>query len=208
MVQRVECANPSLTGKIVEVSRAKGQVTYDLTVGLSKDAKAGYFRDELYLITNDPNTRAARVPIPVEGVVLLPVTVHPSPLSMGTTETGTPATAVVRPLLVRSLTPFQITKVESSNPKFRCDPPTTSATLHRLPVTFLGADAAGKITTKIKILTTASPEPLETEAFIYVEPPATAKKADASKPSEKADNSTTDPGLVPTKSATATRQEL
>ena len=30
-------------------------MTYDLTVNLAADAKAGYSRDELNLVTNDPN---------------------------------------------------------------------------------------------------------------------------------------------------------
>ena len=57
-IQRVESANPSLTGKVTEVSRAGGAVTYNLTINLAADAKPGYSRDELELITNDPNPRA------------------------------------------------------------------------------------------------------------------------------------------------------
>ena len=61
-IQRVECANPSITGKVIEVARGNGMVTYDLTVNLAADAKAGYSRDELNLVTNDPNPRAAAGP--------------------------------------------------------------------------------------------------------------------------------------------------
>ena len=46
-IQRVESANPSLTGKVTEVSRAGGAVTYNLTINLAADAKPGYSRDEL-----------------------------------------------------------------------------------------------------------------------------------------------------------------
>ena len=76
-IQRVESANPSITGKAIEIARANGLVTYDLTVNLAANAKAGYSRDELNLITNDPNPRAQRVPVPVEALVVAPVSVHP-----------------------------------------------------------------------------------------------------------------------------------
>lgn len=41
-IQRVESANPGITGKVLEVSRGNGLVTYDLTVSLAANARAGY----------------------------------------------------------------------------------------------------------------------------------------------------------------------
>ena len=55
---------------------------------LAADAKVGYSRDEFKLVTNDPNPRAQRVPVPVEAVVVAPVTVHPSPLIMDPVAAG------------------------------------------------------------------------------------------------------------------------
>jgi hypothetical protein len=165
-IQSVESANPSLSGKVTEVSRVGGSVTYDLTVSLARDAKPGYTRDELNLITNDPNPRAQRVPVPVEVLVLAPVTVHPSPLIMGTAGAGQLETPIMRPLVVRSLAPFTITKVESSDPHFRCDIPKESAMIQRLPVNFLGADTPGKVSTRLRIHTTATAEPVEADVSI------------------------------------------
>ena len=165
-IQSVESANPSLSGKVTEVSRVGGSVTYDLTVNLARDAKPGNTRDEMNLITNDPNPRAQRVPVPVEALVLAPVTVHPSPLIMGTIEAGKLETPVMRPLLVRGLSPFSITSVESSDSHFRCDVPKEAAAIQRLPVNFLGADAPGKLSTRLRIHTTASAEPVEAEVSI------------------------------------------
>ena len=108
-IQRVECTNPSITGKVLEVARGGGMVSYDLTVNLAADAKAGYSREEINLITNDPNPRAQKVPVPVEALVAAPVTVHPSPLIMDPVAAGKLQTPVMRPLLVRSTSPFQIT---------------------------------------------------------------------------------------------------
>ena len=121
-----------------------GAVTYDLTINLAADAKPGYSRDELDLITNDPNPRAARVPVPIETFVMAPVSVHPSPLIMGTAEAGKLTVRVMRPLVVRSQSPFRITSVESSDPHFECEVPTTVATIQRLPRQFPWRRDAGQ----------------------------------------------------------------
>jgi hypothetical protein len=169
-IDQVECANPSITGSVVQVSRTGGQVTYDLTVNLAADAKAGYLRDEINLVTNDPNPRAHRVPVPVDALVVAPVTVQPSPLIFDPVAPGTLAAPMTRPLVVVSSTPFKITAVESSDPRFRCKAPTgaasEAATVHRLAVEFLGGDVAGKVSSRIRIQTTVTTEPIDAEVSI------------------------------------------
>jgi hypothetical protein len=203
-IQRVESANPSLTGKVVEVSRSGGMVTYDLTIDLAADAKAGYSRDELNLITNDPNPRAQRVPVPVETFVLAPVTVHPSPLIMGTAEAGKLESPVMRPLVVRSTSPFQITSVESSDPRFRCEIPALTAAIQRLPVNFLGSETPGKVSTKLRIHTTASSDPVEADVSIDL----TSPNVSGASPDQNAvDPIFGRPGTA-SRPSTASRQEL
>ena len=160
-------------------------MTYDLTVFLAATAKAGYSRDELSLITNDPNPRAQRVPVPVEAFVAAPVSVHPSPLIMEPVAAGKLETPVTRPLVVISPLPFQITGVESSDPRFRCEfASAPAATLQRLPVVFLGGDSPGKVNARIRIQTTASAAPLEAEVSITLIPPADAEKTAEPQPAE------------------------
>ena len=204
-IQRVECANPSITGKVIEVSRGNGLVNYDLTVSLAAGAIAGYSRDELNLVTNDPNPRAQRVPVPVEALVVAPVTVHPSPLIMEPVAAGKLETPVMRPLVVISPLPFQVTRVESTDPRFHCDLPTAAAsTVHRLPVLFLGGEAPGKVNTRIRIQTTASAEPIEAEVSInLIQPAGAAEKTADRRPSEtksqqsKPENKAVDPVFGP-----------
>jgi hypothetical protein len=177
-IQRIECANPSISGKVTEVSRGNGVVSYDLMVKLAADAKAGYSRDELNLVTNDPNPRAQRVPVPVETLVVAPVTVHPSPLIMEPVAAGKLEKPLMRPLVVVSSSPFQITAVESSDPRFRCDVPTgPAAAIQRLPVNFLGGVTPGKATTRIRIQTSVGTEPVEAEVTINLTQPAGADKS-------------------------------
>ena len=80
-------------------------VNYQLTVRLASDAKVGYSRDELELVTNDPNPRRQRVPVPVEAVVVAPVTVHPLAVDHGPVAAGKLATPLMRPLVIVSETP-------------------------------------------------------------------------------------------------------
>ena len=192
-IQSVESANPSLSGKVTEVSRVGGSVTYDLTVNLARDAKPGYTRDELNLITNDPNPRAQRVPVPVEAIVLAPVTVHPSPLIMGTIEAGKLETPVMRPLVVRSMAPFSITSVESSDSHFRCEVPKEAATIQRLPVNFLGADTPGKVSTRLRIHTTASAEPVEADVCIDLTAPGGGSASQPKTAGGASDDKSVDP---------------
>jgi hypothetical protein len=175
-VQRVECVNPSVTAQPVEVSRGGGMVTYDLLVSLAQNAPAGYIRDQLVLVTNDNNPRAARVPIPVDGVVRPGITVHPSPLYMGAVEAGK---SVSRQLVIRGGTPFKITRVQSSDPRFHCEVPTTPAILHRLPVTFQASESPGKVVGRIQIETDTGGSPLDAEVNVQVVSPSVADQSDS-----------------------------
>ncbi len=208
-IQRVECANPSISGSVIQVGRGGGLVTYDLTVNLAADAKAGYWRDELNLVTNDPNPRAQRVPVPVETVVAAPVTVHPSPLIMDPVPAGKLVNPVMRPLVVVGPSPFQITSVESTDPRFRCVLPAgagPAATRHHLPVVFLGGDTPGKVSTRIRIQTTASAELLEAEVSINLTPPAAAEKtADRGPAESRLEDKTVDPVFGPPGTASKSR---
>jgi hypothetical protein len=73
-ILRVESANPSISGKVAEVSRKGGDVTYELTVDLAGDVKAGELHEELTLVTNDSDPRKERTMVPVEASVVAAVT--------------------------------------------------------------------------------------------------------------------------------------
>ncbi len=217
-IQRVESANPGITGKVLEVSRGNGLVTYDLTVSLAANARAGYSRNELNLITNDPNSRAQRVPVPVEALVVAPVSVHPSPLIMDPVAAGRLETPVMRPLVVVSASPFQITAVQSTNPRFRCELPAgvtaAPATVHRLPILFLGSDTPGKVGTRIRIQTTVSAQPVEAEVSINLTQPAGTNKTAERRPAEsnpgqsKPEHGLVDPVFGPPGTASKPRSSI
>ena len=152
-IARVECANPSIEAIAVETKRGAGRVGYDLMVRLNPDAPPGYIRDQLVLVTNDYEARAARVPVSVEGLVVAGLSVRPSPLLMSVAEVGRPVT---RNLVVQGRTPFRIVAVRSSDDRFQCKAPSDAKAVHVLPVTFLAGDenpSTGTIRAKLRIET-------------------------------------------------------
>lgn len=150
-IARVECANPAIEATATETKRGEGQVGYNLSVRLKPDAPAGYLNDQLVLVTNDYDARAARVPVAIEGLVVSSLSVRPSPLMLGVVEAGR---TVTRNIVVQGRTPFRIVGVNCDDPRFRCRTPDDEKTTHILSVTFQAdpATPAGeKIRTKLRI---------------------------------------------------------
>jgi hypothetical protein len=152
-ISRVECANPAIEATVAETNRAPGSVGYRLSVKLKPDAPPGYVRDQLILVTNDYDARAARVPVAVEGLVIAALSVRPSPLMMGVAEIGRPVT---RNLVVQGRAPFRVMGIYPSDKRFQCKVPGDAKLVHVVPVTFLADDAkspSGVVDAKIRITT-------------------------------------------------------
>jgi hypothetical protein len=152
-IERVECANPYVEAQVVPTGRTPTLIGYDLSVKLKENAPPGYIRDQLVLVTNDFDPKAARVPVPIEGLVVSALSVRPSPLLMGAVEVGQPVT---RNLVVQGRAVFRILAARSSDERFECKMPTEAKAVHILPVTFLARDpktAAGKLEATIRLET-------------------------------------------------------
>ena len=147
-IERVESSNPNLSARAVETGRGMGQVSYDVTVTLKADAPAGYVRDHVFLVTNDFNAQAARVPVAVDGAVAAALTVRPLPMMMA--EAGQ---AVTRNLVVEGQTPFRITGAACDDPRVKLTAPAEAKTVHVIPVTFTADDKPGKVKCTIHIQT-------------------------------------------------------
>ena len=152
-IERVESANPSIEARAVETGRTPQLISYDLAVTLKEDAPPGYIRDQLVLVTNDRDARAARVPVVVEGVVLAGLIARPSPLSFGVVEAGQ---SLTKTLVIQGKAPFRITGVQISDERFQCKLPEEAKAVHVLPVTFAAKDAkaaAGPVNAKLHVET-------------------------------------------------------
>lgn len=170
-LERVECSNPHLEVQLSEIQRTAGPVAniaYELLVKLKSGTPPGYIKDQLVLVTNDANARAARVPVSVEGVVRAALSVRPTALLMGVAEPGQPLT---RNIVVQGQTPFRILAVHCNDERFQCRLPAEAKTIHILPVTFLAkqADKTGIVKTKLRIETDLSGRAtVEVEAAVQI----------------------------------------
>ena len=101
----VRSANEDLEVELNPTRRANGRVGYELTVRLKEGAPAGFFNDQLYLITND---RRSNIPLAVSGKVTPSITVSPASLFLGVLPAGQ---TVTKQLIVRGKKPFRITNI-------------------------------------------------------------------------------------------------
>lgn len=147
-LEGVKVASPYIDAELVEKSRVAGQVAYELVVRLTKEAPAGYLKEELMLMTSD--VKAPEFPICVEGLVASEISVSPSPLVFGNVE---PGQKVEKKLVVRGKKPFKITDIVCADERFEFEIVDAEKPLHLVKVFFTAPQESGKVTTKIKILT-------------------------------------------------------
>jgi hypothetical protein len=151
-VLQVRSANPKITATAVPTGRQDGQVWYDLVVDVDKSIPAGYFRDHLTLITNDP--QGVQIPVLVEGKVQSSISVSPTSLFLGVVQ---PGQQVTKQVVVQAGKPFKIVALECDDSHFKFDTTgedaKTAKTVHVVPITFTAGKDGGKITKSIRIQT-------------------------------------------------------
>jgi len=144
----VRSANPHFEVVLSKPARSGSQTSYDLTARLKPSTPPGYLKGQLILVTNDP--RAAQIPMDVEGRVVAEVTVSPQLLALGAVPAGE---SVTKNVVIRANREFRITGVFCADGCLTCEPKTTAARVHILPVTFRAGDEAGKVERKLTITT-------------------------------------------------------
>ncbi len=164
----VKSANPHITAEVVEASRRRGQVRYDLLVRLDREAPVGYIKDHLMLVTND--SRSSRIPVLVEGRVEAAVTISPASLFMGVVE---PGKRVTKKLVVKGKKPFRILSIRCDDESFEFGPVDNQVAklVHLVPVTFVAGENAGKVNQTIRIETDLGNAMPEMAAFAVVSAP-------------------------------------
>ncbi len=173
-IERVECENPFIETQVTESGRAAGRVTYDLVVRLTADSPAGYLRDQLVLVTNDQNPRAARVPVTVEGVVVPALSVRPSPLMLGVLA---PGQSITRRLVVQGQTPFRIQSIQCDDPRFAFSVDDEAKPVHLVSVTFTAGSEPGQVNSTLRIVTDLGSSAHSEAAVQAIIAPAQADRA-------------------------------
>ncbi|HZW31601.1 MAG TPA: DUF1573 domain-containing protein [Isosphaeraceae bacterium] len=111
--QRMVSASRALNAQLVETGRKGGAVSYALTVSLKPDAPAGSLRDEIRLISNDPETPS--IPILVTARVRGDLTAAPSILALGQLNSSA---GVQGRFIIRGSRPFTIQSIEGDGDGF------------------------------------------------------------------------------------------
>jgi hypothetical protein len=149
-----------IKAEVLEQSRSPGgQVNYSVAVFLKPSAPVGFFKDEITLETNDPNSK--KIPISVSAMVQSNVVVSPSVIYFGTVKAGQ---TVQKTVMVRSAKPFKLSEIKPSLADLNAttppagDPPKA---LHAVTLTFKAPSQPGPYNASV-----------EFQAEIEGEPPA------------------------------------
>ncbi len=144
----VRGASDDLEVELTETGRQSGRVAYDLLVRMKDSAPAGYFNEQLVLVTNDGSN--PRIPLHVEGRVVPEISVAPEALRFGDVANG--ATVPMK-VLVRGKKPFKIVKVDSPSGAFEFKTDDQSSPRHVVEVVFAGTESPGAVKEPIHITT-------------------------------------------------------
>jgi hypothetical protein len=146
----VDRVNPAIEVRVKEAGRQPERVDYEVRVDLKKDAPAGFFREFIPLVTNDPNPALARVMLVAEGFVTPEVSVHPISLALGSVEAGQ---SVARNLVIQARRPLRVTAIQGPDSRFESTLPADSKSLHVVPIRFRADQPLGPVAGQITIQT-------------------------------------------------------
>jgi hypothetical protein len=106
-VVKMVSASKVLNATLAETQRTNGMVSYRLDISIKPGAPAGHVRDEIQLLTNDPESRG--FPVLVTAEVRGELSASPSVLSLGEATSSEP---VQGRFIVRAPKPFKVVKIE------------------------------------------------------------------------------------------------
>jgi hypothetical protein len=130
--------NRHLTARLAETARTADQVHYDVLVRLAADAPQGVIREQLVLLTNEPN--CPEIPIPVEVSIEPDLTLTPSIVQLGALIRGSQTTKTV---VIRGRQPFAVKRIECAlGPRSFKSPLLDDSTklVHVFSVTFIAPE--------------------------------------------------------------------
>ena len=131
-----------------EKQRYSGRVAYDLFVRLKESAPAGYFNEQLVLVTNDQQN--PRIPIHVSGRIVPQISVAPESVLLGDVAFGG---KVSKKVIVRGKQPFRIVAVESDDDSFQFNTDDRASLRHVLEIVFDAKKEVGAVKQTIHIAT-------------------------------------------------------
>jgi hypothetical protein len=104
----VRGVSDALEVELTQGRRTGGRIAYNLLVRLKDSAPAGYFNEQLVLVTNDE--QYPRIPMHITGRIVPEISVAPESILLGEVKQGS---QVSKKVLVRGKKPFRITSIQS-----------------------------------------------------------------------------------------------
>ncbi len=147
-IQDVRSANPHFEVELSDKRAEQGRVSYKMLVRLKEDAPAGHIQDQLTVVTNDSYN--GTLELPVDGLVVSPLSVAPASLYLGVLK---PGETVEKKLFVKGTKPFLITQIDCPGDCFQFQTKDESNKVHIVPMTFTASDKPGKYSQRIEIKT-------------------------------------------------------
>tara|TARA_R110002049_G_scaffold47902_1_gene138408 strand:+ start:111683 stop:112678 length:996 start_codon:yes stop_codon:yes gene_type:complete len=145
----VQSNKPWLQPTVTQTTRGGGRVEYDLKVNVREDAPAGYFQDEIIVVTNDRSM--PRVPLRVAGQVESALSISPQAIALGSLK---PGQVIEKKLVIRGRTPFTIASIQCPGWDVQCDPTPEAKSTHIVTARFVPTEADGPQKATISISTT------------------------------------------------------
>ncbi len=136
--------------ELSEISRGRGKVSYRLLVRLKDDVPAGYFKDQLTVVTNDQRAESQRIPLYVEGRIVPEISVTPEKLVLGDVVAGE---SITRKIVVRGKKPFRIVEVNCGDDCFSFKTKDQSNELHLVEITYVPRATSGEVMVPVQITT-------------------------------------------------------
>jgi hypothetical protein len=168
-VHRMVSGSRVLDAQLVETSRKGGAVSYTLTVSLKADAPAGPVRDEIRILSNDPETPS--IPVMVTAWIRGELTAAPSVLSLGPVQS---AAGVQGRFVIRGAHPFAIRAIEGNGDGFSAAAPQEARrTVHVVTVAYKPEEGTtrGDLRRVFRVHTDLPGEPpLDLTATLHVDP--------------------------------------
>ena len=144
----VRGASDAIEVELTQTQRYTGRVSYDLLVRLKDSAPAGYFNEQLVLVTNDEEN--PRIPIYVDGRVVPQVSV-PDSLVLGSVAQGQ---QITKKFVCKGQSPFKITSIQCDDEVcLKCKTDDQASKLHIVDVVFEAKKPAGDVKIPIHIAT-------------------------------------------------------
>ncbi len=154
--------NPNVVAQLVEARRDAAAIHYELHVTVKGTAPLGDLRDQVTLVTDNPNN--PNIPVLVEARIDPEYAVSPELVSFGTLVPGERKTLNI---VARGKKPFLIEKIESEKTAgvFEVRLPKEAKTVHVLPLTMIAPAEPGSISEEFTLTISGVPDPVTFKVY-------------------------------------------